>query len=50
MMKKWKFLSKLKQNDRENVAIKFVFINFKHPVAITFNITNEHPVLLCGTT
>ena len=23
---------------------KFVFINFKHPVAITFDITKEHPV------
>jgi hypothetical protein len=40
-VKKSKFLSKFKQNDRENVTIESVSINFKHTGAITFYITNE---------
>jgi hypothetical protein len=34
-MKKSIFVSKFKQNDRENVIIEFVFINFKYTEAIT---------------
>ena len=36
IMKKIKFVSKFKQNDRGNVIIESVFINFKHTGAITF--------------
>jgi hypothetical protein len=36
MEKKSKFVSKFKQNDRENVIIESVFINFKRTGAVTF--------------
>jgi hypothetical protein len=38
--KKSKFISKFTQNDRDNVVIEFVFINFKRSGAIKFHITN----------
>jgi hypothetical protein len=36
IMKKIKFVSKFKQNYRENVITGSVYINFKHTGAITF--------------
>jgi hypothetical protein len=46
ILKKSKLVSKFKQNDRENVIIESVFINFNHTGAITFEITNEHTLFL----
>ena len=40
------FVSKFEKNDRENVVIEFVLINFKHTEAIKFYITNKHFVVI----
>jgi hypothetical protein len=34
--KKSKFISKIKQNDRENIITKLLFIDFKHTGAVAF--------------
>jgi len=41
-MKKLTFLSKCKQNDRQNVIVEPVFINLKYLGAIKLYMTNKH--------